>query len=338
MTMEPHHRAPAADSAPRRQLLRLAAHALVAAPALALTARGHAAASPTLARLPRILRTIPSTGEQIPAIGLGTNNFTTAHYGELRAVLQRMQALGGSIIDTATDYADSEVVIGRAMAELGNRTQLFIATKCIMEHGQPSWVPASHTEPVFGQEAFDRSLQRLQTPQVDLMLAHFIPSLDPMMPLLRQWKASGQARYIGVCTEKTFEHEQLATKMRQHPLDFVQLDYSIANRVADRDLLPLAMERKMAVMVDTPLGGRHVPLMKQVEGHTLPSWAADIDASSWSQFCLKYVISHPAVTCAIPGTTNIEHLVDDQLAGHGRLPDATMRREMERYWDATFPA
>lgn len=285
------------------------------------------------ARLPVITRAIPSTGERIPVMGIGTNQFREDNYAELRAVLQRMHELGGTVIDTAAGYGESEAVIGHVLADLGIRKQMFIATKFNAEGAQGHQGPPRDN--VYGQASFDRSLQRLQTNRVDVMFAHHLPSVDPLMPLLQELKKAGKARYVGITTADVREHPELVDKMRQYPMDFVQVDYSLGNRDAAATVFPLALERKIAIMVDVPLGGRRRSLLQDVGDRPLPPWAAAIDVMSWGQFFLKYVISHPAVTCAIPGTTKVEHLIDNQLAGHGRLPDAAMRKKMEEYWDSS---
>ncbi|MFZ1904222.1 MAG: aldo/keto reductase [Steroidobacteraceae bacterium] len=285
------------------------------------------------ARLPVITRAIPSTGERIPVMGIGTNQFREDSYAELRAVLQRMHELGGTLIDTAAGYGESETVIGHVLADLGIRKQMFIATKFNAEGAQGHQGPPRDN--LYGQASFDRSLQRLQTDRVDVMFAHHLPSVDPLMPLLQELKKAGKARYVGITTADVREHPELVDKMRQYPVDFVQVDYSLGNRDAAATVFPLALERKIAIMVDVPLGGRRRSLLQDVGDRALPPWAAAIDVVSWGQFFLKYVISHPAVTCAIPGTTKLEHLVDNQLAGHGRLPDAAMRKKMEEYWDSS---
>lgn len=303
-----------------------------------LLPRGSAAADANAdpaaqARLPVITKAIPSTGERIPVMGIGTNQFREDNYAELRAVLQRMHELGGTVIDTAAGYGESEAVIGHVLADLGIRKQMFIATKFNAEGAQGHQGPPRDN--VYGQASFDRSLQRLQTNRVDVMFAHHLPSVDPLMPLLQELKKAGKARYVGITTADVREHAELVEKMRQYPMDFVQVDYSLGNRDAAATVFPLALERKIAIMVDVPLGGRRRSLLQDVGDRPLPPWAAAIDVMSWGQFFLKYVISHPAVTCAIPGTTKLEHLVDNQLAGHGRLPDAAMRKKMEEYWDSS---
>jgi aryl-alcohol dehydrogenase-like predicted oxidoreductase len=301
--------------------------------------------------LPVIKKKIPSTGEEVPVMGIGTNAFRGTNYAQLRDVLKRMHALNGSVIDTAAMYGDSEAVIGQALAELGIRKQVFIATKFNAEgatRSKPSpRVPPPGGAPggplpggtpapmdnVSGEASFERSLMRLRTDRIDLMQAHFLSSVEPLMPLLQKLKKDGKIRYIGVTTVSVQEHPQLIEYMRRYPIDFIQVDYSLDNREAAETVFPVARERKIAVMIAVPLGGRMGSLMGETAGRQLPSWAADIDVTSWAQFLLKYVISHPAVTCAIPGSSQLEHLEDNQMAGRGQIADAAMRKRMEAFWD-----
>jgi aryl-alcohol dehydrogenase-like predicted oxidoreductase len=304
----------------RRELLKTAVLAGIGAMlSPALPAADGAAA------LPLIVKQIPATGESLPVMGIGTNAFGDPNNSALRDVLQRMQQLGGTVIDTAAMYGQSEAVIGSALAQLGLRSRMFLATK----FNAPGVFPRDPA----GAASFERSLTRLQTDHVDLLFAHFLDSVEPLMPLMQQLKQSGKTRYIGITSVDVDQHPRLIEYMRRYPIDFVQVDYSLANRDAATSVFPVAMERRIAVMVAVPLGGRRGSLLAQAAGHELPGWAADIDVRSWSQFCLKYVVSHPAVTCAIPGSSKIEHLEDNQAAGHGRVPDAAMRRRMEQFWD-----
>jgi aryl-alcohol dehydrogenase-like predicted oxidoreductase len=282
--------------------------------------------------LPVIKRKIPSTGEEIPVMGIGTNAFRSANYAQLRDVLKRMQELNGSVIDTAAMYGDSEAVIGNALTELGIRKQMFIATKFNAENATRSGPPPP-MESAYGEASFERSLERLKTDRIDLMQAHFLSSVEPLMPLLQKLKKDGKIRYIGITTVSVQEHPQLIEYMRKYPIDFIQIDYSLENREAAETVFPVARERKIAVMVAVPLGGRRGSLLSQTVGRQLPSWAADIDVTSWSQFLLKYVVSHPTVTCAIPGSSQLEHLEENQMAGRGRIADATMHKRMEVLWD-----
>jgi aryl-alcohol dehydrogenase-like predicted oxidoreductase len=305
----------------RRRLLQAG---VLAGAALTLQ-RGLGAASP--APLPLIAKAIPATGEKLPVLGVGTNAFRDGLYDDLRAMLQRMHELGGTLIDTAASYGESEGVIGRALAELKLRDRFFISTKFNAAGGFGGMGGPS------GRESLERSLQRLQTDHVDLLEVHRIGGLDELMPVMQELKQARKIRYLGVTTFRQDEHAQLVEAMRKYPLDFIQVDYSIANRDAATQVFPLALERKVAVMINVPLGGRRGPLFQEVAGRELPAWAADFDAASWSQFFLKYVVSHPAVTCAIPGSTKLVHLEDNQRAGLGRLPTAAQRKQMEEYWD-----
>jgi aryl-alcohol dehydrogenase-like predicted oxidoreductase len=278
--------------------------------------------------LPLITKKIPSSGQAIPVMGLGTNQFHDPANSELRDLLLRMQQLGGKVIDTAAMYGQSEAVIGQDLAQLGIRDQMFIATK-FNAAGATRW----GGDDISGQASFDRSLMRLKTDHVELLMAHFLDSVEPLMPLMQQLKKAGKIRYMGITTVNEQEHPRLIEYMRKYPIDFVQVDYSLGNREAAASVFPVALERKIAVMIAVPLGGHRGSLLGQANGHELPAWAADIDVSSWSQFFLKYVISHPAVTCAIPGSSKVQHIEDNQMAGHGRVPDAAFRNRMEQYWD-----
>jgi aryl-alcohol dehydrogenase-like predicted oxidoreductase len=235
-----------------------------------------------------------------------------------------MTELGASVIDTAAAYGDSETLIGEAIAELGVRDRMFLATKLTagaMFGGADS-----------GEASFRRSLERLKTQRIDLLQVHNLDGVDTLMPMLQSWKKAGRIRYIGVTTSRVSQHTDLVDLMRKYPLDFIQVDYSIANLDAAATVLPVAQEHRVAVLVNLPLA--RAALIGQAGQLSLPDWAASIDVSSWSQFFLKYVISHPAVTCAIPGSTKLAHLEDNQLAARGRLPDAGMRMRMEQFWDA----
>jgi aryl-alcohol dehydrogenase-like predicted oxidoreductase len=262
-------------------------------------------------------KVIPSSGERIPAIGLGTDAFREQVREQIRAEIKRMSELGGTVIDTSDDYGDSEALIGDALAGLGTRDKMFLATK--LSGGA-------------GADVFARSQRRLKTTSVDLLQVHNLNGVAALLPTMQQWKKAGKIRYIGVTTSRGSQHAQMLEAMRAYPLDFIQVDYSIANRDAAEAILPLAQERKLAVLINLPFG--RSTLFRQAADRPLPAWAADIDVTSWAQYFLKYVISHPAVTCAIPGSTQVSHLEDNQAAGRGRLPDAAMRRKMEEYWDS----
>jgi aryl-alcohol dehydrogenase-like predicted oxidoreductase len=234
--------------------------------------------------------------------------------------------VGGTVIDTAAAYGESEALIGDALSADKLQGKMFLATKLTVSGA------GFRGGGVGGQESFDRSLMRLQTQKVDLLQVHNLDGVDALMPSLQKWKEAGKIRYIGITTSRVSQHAQMVEFMRRHPLDFVQVDYSLANREAEKNVLPLALERKMAVLANIPFGFGSV--LREAQSRKLPPWAADIGVTSWSQFLLKYVISHPAVTVAIPGSTKVAHLEDNQRAARGRLPDEAMRRKMEQYWDA----
>ena len=274
--------------------------------------------------LPLITRAIPSTGEKLPVVGLGTDQFRVGERPAIQAEIQRMLELGGTVIDTAAAYGDSEEIIGAALAALGSRDKVFVATKLTVNEGG--------TDTRGGEDSFRRSLARLRTQRVDLLQVHNLEGVEALMPVMQKWKKAGKIRYIGITTSRVGQHSHMVQFMREYPLDFVQVDYSLANRDAAANVLPLAQQRQVAVLANIPFGFGSV--LRQAQLRRLPDWAADIDVTSWSQFLLKYVISHPAVTCVIPGSTKLAHLEENQRAGRGRLPDEAMRRRMEEAWDA----
>jgi len=290
-------------------------------------------AVPSWAQAPRALtpitKPIPSTGERLPVIGLGTNAYsasTPEQMAPLREVLEHMPKLGGTLIDTARVYGRSEAVIGELLEGLGNRAQVFIATKT----------------PMFGdfsnpQAVLDVSFKALRVQTIDLMQIHMVAGLAQLMPVFESNKAAKRVRYIGISTSEDSQYDAIMAAMRQYPLDFIQVDYSLGNRNAAERVLALAQERRMGVLVNVPFGGRGrgaASMFGRVSGRPLPDWAAEFDAASWAQVFLKYVVSHPAVTAAIPGTTQRRNMEDNQGAGRGRLPDAAMRRRIEQYWDS----
>jgi aryl-alcohol dehydrogenase-like predicted oxidoreductase len=272
---------------------------------------------------PLITKTIPSSGEKVPAIGLGTDSFQASESDAIRDEIKRMNELGGSVIDTAAAYGDSEALIGAALGTLGIRNQMFLATKLTADgfFGGGGG----------GEASFNRSLERLKTQRIDLLQVHNLNGVDTLIPLLQQWKKAGKIRYLGVTTSRGSQHGDIVAAIRKYPLDFIQVDYSIANRDAATSVFPIALERRVAVLANLPLA--RARLIGQAGERKLPDWAADIDVASWGQFFLKYVISHPAVTCAIPGSTKVAHLEDNQAAARGRLPDAATRLKMEQFWD-----
>jgi aryl-alcohol dehydrogenase-like predicted oxidoreductase len=306
----------------RREALALGMYAGAAA----VGSRGVRAASASSHELALVTKAIPSSGERLPVIGVGTNAFSPRSPDELaslRDVLKRLPELGGAVVDTAPIYGQSESVIGDLVGSLGVRKQLFLATKVMARDAEA------------GKASMDESLQKLKTERVDLLQVHNLVGVDAMLPLLQEWKKAGRIRYFGITTSNPADHPRMIEAMRRYTLDFIQVDYSIGNRGAADQVLPLAQERGTAVLVNVPFGGRRgaASVFAQVAGRKLPDWAADIDVESWGQFFLKYVVSHPAVTCTIPGTTQLAHLEDNQRGGRGRLPDAAMRKRMEQVWD-----
>jgi aryl-alcohol dehydrogenase-like predicted oxidoreductase len=282
------------------------------------------AASDDWSSQPLIVKTIPSSGEKLPVMGLGTDQFRRGERDAIHAEIQRMQQMGGTVIDTAAAYGDSEELIGDSLARLGIRNRMFLATKLTENEAGTS----THS----GEASFQRSLQHLQTDHIDLLQVHNLEGVEVLMPVMQRWKKEGKIRYIGITTSRVGQHTHMLEYMRQYPLDFVQVDYSLANREAASSVLPLALERRIAVLANIPFGFGSV--LRQAQFRKLPDWAADIGVTSWSQFLLKYVISHPAVTCCIPGSTKVEHLEENQRAGRGKLPDDAMRKKMEQVWDA----
>jgi aryl-alcohol dehydrogenase-like predicted oxidoreductase len=305
----------------RRDYLKMNLAAGAAVAMLPALARGDAA-------LPIITKAIPSTGERIPVIGLGTNQYSVdaaEDLSERQQVLEMMNEHGGSVIDTARAYGRAEEVIGELLARMDNRDDWFIATKTPIQ--------GELRDPdIELQTSFDQ----LGVDTLDLMLIHNLHGLDTLMPAFIRWKDEGRIRYIGMSTSTDTQYAEQMAGLRRYPLDFIQVDYSIANRNAADEILPLAEKLGMAVMINVPFGGRRdaASTFSRVADRELPDWAAEFDAQSWAQVFLKYVVSHPAVTAAIPGTTRVRHVIDNQGAGRGRLPDAGLRREIERYWDS----
>jgi aryl-alcohol dehydrogenase-like predicted oxidoreductase len=278
-------------------------------------------------QLPLVTKPVPSTGEQIPVIGTGTNRYSTTEperIAQLTEVLKTIADRGGKVVDTARSYGNSEEVIGEALRRNGNRDRLFIATKFSLG-GRGGGEPRGGLELAF---------TRLGIPMIDLMMVHNLSGTEQLMPIMREMKQAGRFRYLGVSTSSDNAYGRLEELMRQEPLDFIQVDYSIGNRTAAERILPLAQERGMAVMLNVPFGGRGGTVLQEVGDRPLPAWAAEFDATSWPQIFLKYLVSHPAVTVAIPGTTQVAHAIDNNAAARGRLPDAAMRRRIEQFYDA----
>jgi diketogulonate reductase-like aldo/keto reductase len=267
------------------------------------------------ASAPLITRQIPSSGEALPVIGLGTSGpFEVGNSPRertpLKDVLETFFAAGAKLIDTSPMYSTAEGVLGELLT--GSMQQrVFLATKV--------WTRGDRE----GMEQMKHSAEVLKRPKLDLIQVHNLLDLDTHLKTLRAWKDEGQVRYIGITHYTVGSHSDLMRIIQREKLDFVQLNYSAATRNAEERLLPLAMERGVAVLVNRPF--EDGKMFEQVEGRPLPPWAADVGCTSWGQLFLKYVIANPAVTCVIPATGKVKHLQDNLAAGRGRLPDAKLR-------------
>ena len=287
---------------------------------LGLLAAAAAAGPPRAgASSPLLQRTIPSSGEALPVIGLGTwRTFdvgtSAAERAPLRAVLERFVALGGRVIDSSPMYGAAESVAGDLAADLKLADRLFWATKV--------WTSGREA----GRAQMEESRRRMRVARLDLMQIHNLLDWRTHLRTLREWKQAGRVRYVGVTHYTAGAYDELERVLRAEPLDFVQVNYSLGERDADRRILPLAKDRGVAVLVNRPFaeGG----LFQRVRGTPLPAWAAEIGCESWAQFFLKWILAHPAVTCAIPATSRVEHLADNMKAGTGALPDAAARERM----------
>ena len=273
---------------------------------------------------PLIHKKIPATGESVPIIGLGTARryeavTTEAERAPLRETLREFKALGGKVIDSSPTYGTAEQVVGDLVSELKIRDYLFIATK----------VSISGREA--GLKQLDQTFKRLQTPKIDLIAVHNLRDTQTHLRALREWAQAGRIRYVGITTSFDNQYRDFEQTMKAEKLDFIQVDYALDNRDAGERIIPLAADRGMAVMINLPFGrGR---LFNAVQGKKLPDWAGEFDCKTWPQFFLKYLVSHPAVTCAIPGMAKAEYVRDNLGAAQGRLPDAAMRRRMENFID-----
>ena len=263
---------------------------------------------------------VPSTGELLPVVGLGTARRYDDATPALRETLERFVEAGGRVVDTAPSYGNAEAAVGELVETTGLRGQLFLATK----------VGADGREA--GRAQIEESFRRLRTPRIDLVAVHNLRDVDTQLATLRRLKDEKRIRYVGITTSFDAQYADFERVMRREALDFIQVDYALDNRGAAERLLPLALERGTAAMINLPFGrGR---LFRAVQGKALPEWAADIGCTSWAQLFLKYIVSHEAVVCAIPGTATPEYARDNAAAARGPMPDAAERRRMERFVDA----
>jgi diketogulonate reductase-like aldo/keto reductase len=267
-----------------------------------------------------LTKQIPRTGEAVPVIGMGT--WQTFDVGPsagarkpLEEVLAEFSRLGGKLIDSSPMYGTSEEVVGDLTAKLGLRQKMFMATKV--------WTQGKDA----GVRQMDDSMRKLRVDPpnlpIDLMQVHNLVDVETHLQTLADWQRSGRVRYIGVTHHTTSAYDLVAKVIAAHNLDFLQINYSVSEREAERRLLPLAQERGMAVIANRPFAGGDV--FSRLVRKPLPSWASEIDCASWAQIMLKFVISHPAITCAIPATSKVAHLRDNMQAGFGRMPDAKLR-------------
>jgi diketogulonate reductase-like aldo/keto reductase len=282
--------------------------------------------SAAMAEPAMITRPIPSSGEAMPVIGLGTwpvfdVGADDAARQPLREVVRRLVAGGGKMIDTSPMYGRSEGVVGDIVAELGLRQQVFLATKV--------WISGRER----GIEQMRRSAELLKSPVIDLMQVHNLVDWRTQLATMREMKAKGMLRYIGITHYTTGALPELARILEaENGIDFVQLGYSLATREPETRLLPVAAQRKVAVIVNQPF--EQGSLFRSVRGKPLPDWAAEFDCASWAQLFLKYLLGDPAVTVVIPATNNPEHLADNLKAGYGRLPNPEQREQIRKLWDS----
>jgi aryl-alcohol dehydrogenase-like predicted oxidoreductase len=276
---------------------------------------------------PLLQKKIPSSGESIPIIGLGTARryeevTTEAEKVPLRETIARFKGLGLKVIDSSSSYGTAEAVVGELIEALKIRDSLFLATKVSLRKsvGRDA-----------GLAIIEQSFKRFRTNKIDLIAVHNLLDTQTQLATLREMKRAGRIRYVGITTSFDNQYGEFEQTMKRETLDFIQVDYALDNREAGERIIPLAGDRGMAVMINLPFGrGR---LFKAVEGKKLPDWAAEFDCTSWPQFFLKYIVSHPAVTCAVPGMAKAEYVVDNLGAARGRLPDAAMRKRMEKFID-----
>lgn len=291
--------------------------------ALMAAAAGAAGSGPAHAAPPMLTRPIPSTGESLPVVGLGTwRTFDVgtgpAERAPLREVLRAFVGLGGRVVDSSPMYGAAEGVVGDLAAELGVGPSLFVATK-VWTRGR-----------VQGIEQMERSLRRLRATPLDLMQVHNLLDWRAHLRTLREWKAAGRIRYLGVTHYTASAHAELERVMRDEPLDFVQLNYSLAEPEAEQRLLPLARERGVAVLVNRPYA--EGSMFRRVRGRPLPPWAAEVGAASWGQLFLRWILADPAVTCVIPATSRPQHLADNMAAGAPPVPDAAARARIAAHF------
>jgi diketogulonate reductase-like aldo/keto reductase len=275
-----------------------------------------------LASATPVTKPIPSSGEKIPVVGLGS--WITFNVGddpalrdECAAVMQAFFREGGRLIDSSPMYGSSQGVIGYGLARLGRPPALFSADKVWISSGSQ------------GPRQIEESRTLWGVPRFDLLEVHNLLAWEDHLPTLFGMKAAGRVRYVGVTTSEGRRHEEMEKIMRSQPIDFVQVTYNVLDREVEQRILPLAQERRIAVIANRPF--RQGALIRQVERHGLPAWASEMGAATWAQYLLKFIVSHPAITCAIPATSKVAHVVENLRAATGPLPDADLRRRMATY-------
>lgn len=280
---------------------------------------------PTFGQAAGITRAIPSTGEKLPVIGLGswiTFNVGNDPRGRAAsiAVMRAFFRAGGRMIDCSPMYGSSQGVIGEGLKALGAQQQVFSAEKVWTSSGRSGPQQIEATRRHWGVERFD------------LLQVHNLLNWEAHLETLRAMKAAGRVRYIGITTSEGRRHDEIERIMRSQPIDFVQLSYNVLDREIEPRILPLARERKIGVIVNRPF--RQGDLIDAVKRHPLPGWAGEIGAANWAQLLLKFIVAHPDVTCVIPATTRTDHLAENMGAGHGALPDEAMRRRIASHVEA----
>ncbi len=271
-----------------------------------------------------LARPIPHSGESLPVIGLGTSEVfdvgnDPAGRNACAGVIRTLVAGGGKLIDTAPSYGTAESVVGDLLAATGLQGRVFLATK-LEDYDRDT-----------GTAQLRASLQRLHTDRVDLLQLHNVSDPNQDLAMLREWKAQGLCRYIGVTTSFGGDFDAVEAVLRRQKPDFLQVNYSLADRAAEARVIPAAAEIGAAVLTDLPFARNR--LFRAVRGRPLPEWAGDFDAASWAQLFLKYLLGNAAVTAVIPGTSNPEHMMDNLGGGRGRVPDAPQRRKMVAFFD-----
>jgi aryl-alcohol dehydrogenase-like predicted oxidoreductase len=274
-----------------------------------------------------IQRAIPSSGEKVPVVGIGTaviyQGPTPDQIPPLRDTLRRFPELGGRVIDTAPGYGRAEIVVGDLIAELKNRDKLFIATKVSLRGGGDKAAAVAQME---------ESFRRFKTDKIDLMQIWNISQPALLAPLIDEWKKAGRIRYTGITSSSKGQYGALEEAMKAYKYDFVQIDLAIDNRSAQDRIIPLAKDLGMGVLINGPFGRNRV--FTKTAGKPLPDFAKEIDATTWAQFALKYIVGNTAVTAAVPGIGRVDYLEDDMKAARGRLPDEALRAKMAAYVDA----